>query len=112
MREVGRDSTYALNRIYYDDGNGGLVAKILDDDISEVIKHNQEMAADFRPHQKGETRVLAEIPVSLYYKWLVESGAEGFADEDVMNTIISKKLKDPANKYLLTVPSDYELGKF
>jgi len=112
MREIGRNSTYAIDRIFYrDETTGEIISKALEQDVSAVLKRNQEMAAEFRPHQKGECRVVAEVPMSLYYKWLVEEGVPSFCGEDALEGLLMKKLADPQYKYVLTVPEDYRIMK-
>lgn len=111
MKEIGRSNGYAIDRIYYEAADGSIISKALEQDVSAIIEHNKQMAHDFRPHQKGECRVVAEVPVTLYYKWLVEEQVPGWCTEDALEGILMKKLADPQYKYVLTVPEDYRIKK-
>lgn len=107
MQEIGRSNGTFLNRIYYEDDNGDIVTKILEQDITPLIDYNKAMADAFREHRGDNVRVTAEIPMSLYYKWMVEEQVPVMGSQE-MHDVVTKKLQDPAYKYLCTVPENYQ----
>lgn len=109
MKPVSRSEGYAINRTYYLDSDGVIVSKTDEEDVSALIQYNQDMASQHNPYSNEDCRVVAEVPVSLYYKWLVEEGVPGWSTEEALDGILEKKLRDPEYKYLLTVPSTYEI---
>ena len=112
LQEIGRSKTFACERIFYRDEEGRLVERILAQDCSDVLKSNREQAEAFRPHQDGGVRQVAEIPTALFLKWLMEEGVPGYCDSDALDMVVNKKLRDPENKYLLTVPETYRMMKY
>lgn len=101
-----------VRRVYFTDSEGELCAKVLADtkEIDSVITANQQRAAEFRPHQKG-LRMVARVPNETMLKWLNEEGVPGWLSAEAIDHVVNKKLRDPDNKYLLTVPDNYRMMK-
>lgn len=109
LTELTRSQTYACQRIYYRDEEGRLVERLLHPDHDAIVTANREKASEYRPHAKSDIRVVAEVPVDIYLKWLYEEDLPVFADETTLEMVWRKKLSDPDYKYLLTVPSSYRM---
>lgn len=114
LEYVGESQTYACRRIYYTDENGNLVERILHDseDIDPVIENNKELAASFRPHQKGNLRKVASVPPVTMLGWLHEANIPEWGGNEAMDYVFNKKLRDPENKYMLTVPDNYRMMRY
>lgn len=105
-------SSLGVNRIYYKNSDGLLVERLLDDTkvINDTITHNQDLSSEYRPHKRGRDMVqIASIPPSVFVGWLMDAGVPGYCDNESIDFIVKKKIKDPANKYLLTVPETYRI---
>ena len=113
MRQIGQTETKAGKRFYYINDDGVLVSRLVEeaDMIEPVIQANREAADNYRAHRDGGLRQIAEIPVSLYVKWLNDEGIPGYCDSAALDHVVNKKLRDPDNKYLLTVPENYRMMK-
>lgn len=96
------------NRSYYDD-DGDLVCVTEAQDVSALLDFNKYRRDEYRAHSGKEMQTVASIPVTLFYKWIVDEGLPGWATAENIDYIINKKLKDPENKYLLTVPENYRI---
>lgn len=107
MMKIGREHGTFLDRVYYQDDNGDVICEIQAKDVRDTIAYNKEAAGNHRKHNGDEVRVTAEIPVALYYQWIVESGLPGWATPE-QQEYITKKLQDPAYKYVCTVPENYQ----
>lgn len=113
MKKLGdHTSAIGVKREFYADAEGNLVEKIAAKDVSDVLDSNHEQAMEFRPHQDGGVRQVAEIPVELMLKWLTEEGIPGWCDHEAMDMLINKKLRDPQYQYLLTVPTSYRMMRY
>lgn len=112
MKQIGSSqSSQGCKRIFYADNEGRLVSKLLHDhdQHAAVTDSNQQEALDYRAHGQSDLRKIAEIPVDLYLKWLIEDGVPGYMDSEALDSVLNKRLRDPDNKYLLTVPSTYRM---
>lgn len=112
MREIKRDvSSMGCKRVYYED-NGTLVERLIvdSDDVDGIVEGNLDAQSSYSKFNKsGQTRVVAEIPPEVFVGWLMEEGVPGFCDAEALDCVINKKLRDPDNKYFLTVPSTYRM---
>jgi hypothetical protein len=114
ISEVKRTFENGVLRILsYDDVDDVLVERIVHDDAlyQDTFADNQEMAANYRPHQNAKTsnRKVASVPVDIYLKWLHEAGVDGYLDKEAADMVVKKKLLDPENRDFLTVPTSYRI---
>lgn len=112
MLEIARTtSELGVKRIYYKNSDGLLVERLLDDTdvIDEIVADNIDKASQYRPHAKADMRQIARIPDSTFIGWLMDAGVPGYCDQEAIDFVVKTKLKDPAYKYLLTVPENYRI---
>jgi hypothetical protein len=112
--EVKRTFENGVLRILsYDDVDDVLVERIVHDDAlyQDTFADNQEMAANYRPHQNAKTsnRKVASVPVDIINKWLHEEQLDGFLDPENVRMFLVKKLMNPENKKFRTVPDNYRI---
>ena len=103
-------SSLGVKRVYYHDDEGHLVEKLISGGShhDDAMKLNAEKKNSYQPHKKGQDMVqIASIPNDLFLRWLMEDGVPGYCDNETMDYVVAKKLRDPENKYLLTVPDNY-----
>lgn len=112
MKELARrTSSMGVERIFWED-DGKLIENIVHthDNWQPLIRENMEAASEYRPNQrKCDIRRVASIPPDIFVKWLIEEGVDGFCDAEAIDMVVNKKLADPENKYLLTVPTSYRM---
>lgn len=83
-------------------------------DVEPILEHNKELRGMSQKSDWG--RHVASIPNVIYMQWFNEAYAKGevplraFGPE--MDRVITRKLQDPANKYLLVHDSmnNHQLG--
>lgn len=113
MKELARrTSSMGVQRIFWADNDGRLIENIVHthDEWDPIFTANQDAAHEYRPHQRGsDIRRVASIPPDIFVKWLMEEGVDGFCDAEAIDMVVNKKLADPDNKYLLTVPTSYRM---
>lgn len=111
MQEIARVNTHSCERVFYTDGEGVLIEKLVHDSAvnAPILNENQQLAGDYRGHGKSPFRLVARVPDNIYLKWLMEDGVPGYADAETADYVAKKHLSDPANKYLLTVPTSYRM---
>lgn len=112
MKELSRrTSSLGVERILWED-DGKLIENIVHDHSKwdATFEENREAASGYRPHQRGvNMRRVASIPPDVFLKWLIEEGVPGYCDQEAIDVVVNKKLRDPENKYLLTVPTTYRM---
>lgn len=113
MKKLGsHTSALGINRIFYEDDEGRLVERIVSEDVTNTLDSNIDQAHEFRAHQDGGVRQVAEVPTTLMLKWLTEEGVDDYCGHAAMDMLINKKLKDPQYQYLLTVPTNYRTMRY
>jgi hypothetical protein len=108
LHEVERHkSQLGVKRIYYHDDEGRLVERL----ISGGEQHDVTMQVN--AHKRDEFKQgqdvvqIASVPPDLFLKWLMDDGVPGYCDDETIDYVVAKKLRDPNYKYLLTVPESY-----
>lgn len=114
LTQIGAsDHGRGVKRIYYTDEEGRLVERILhdSDDILPVFKQNAEDRENFKKHGSNMRKV-ASVPTTLMLKWLHEANLPGWGGAEVMDYVYNKKIRDPENKFVLTVPDNYGFKRY
>lgn len=116
MQEIARkQSALGCKRIFYKNNEGQLVERLLElsEDVNPIIKANLAAQSEYSSTAKSKNfRVVAEIPPETFLNWLKEDGVPGFCDAEALDCVVNKKLRQPENKYFLTVPSTYRMMRY